>query len=67
MKKYRFFYHYYRQYNCMSVHYRGKCYRTKDVICKVETETKWNKRQPRLVERGWATSIDIQQDKIVIK
>ena len=34
-KKYRFFYHYYRQYKCMSVHFRGKCYKTDNVECNV--------------------------------
>lgn len=58
-RKYRFFYHYYKQYKEMSVHFRGKCYRTKNVVCKPPCETKWNKRQPNIVMQGWATKIEI--------
>lgn len=60
MRKYRFFYHYYRQYKCMSVHYRGECYKVADVICDVPTETKWNQRQPHLVIRGFASNLNIK-------
>jgi hypothetical protein len=68
-KKYRFFYHYYRQYNCMSVHFRGVCYRTKNVVCDSPTETKWNKKQPQLTLRGWAKEIIVKEkeDTIIIK
>lgn len=65
-KKYRFFYHYYRQYKCMSVHYRGKCYKTDNVICNVSSETKWNKTQPNLVIQGWASDIKIEENQIII-
>ena len=67
MKKYRFFYHYYKQYNEMSVHFRDKCYRTKNVICEVSSETHWNKTQPNLVMRGFATEIIEDNDKIIIR
>jgi len=68
-KKYRVFYHYYKQYGCMSVHFRGTCYRAKNIICDVPTETKWNKTQPHLVVRGWAEKIEINEseDSITIK
>lgn len=62
MRKYRIFYHYYRQYNCLSVHYRGKCHRVKDTVCNIPTETKWNKTQPNLVVRGWVKSLEIKGD-----
>ena len=65
-KKYRFFYHYYRQYKCMSVHYRGKCYKTDNVICNVSSETKWNKTQPNLVIQGWASDIKVENNQITI-
>lgn len=65
-KKYRFYYHYYRQYKCMSVHYRGKCYKTDNVICNTKTETKWNKTQPNLVIQGWASDIKIKDNKITM-
>ena len=67
MKKYRYFYHYYKQYKCMSVHFRGNCYRTQNVECTVPSETHWNKTQPNLIVRGFASGIDILKDKIVIK
>lgn len=59
-KKYRFFYHYYRQYNCLSIHFKGKCYRVEDIKCNVPTESKWNKRQPHLTMRGWAEEVKIE-------
>ena len=61
-KKYRFFYHYYKQYKCLSVHFREKCYRVDDVVCEVPTESKWNKTQPNLVMQGWAKSLDIENN-----
>ena len=68
-KNYRFFYHYYKQYKCMSVHFRGTCYRAKNIICESPTETKWNKTQPHLTVRGWAKEIEINEDTdtIIIK
>jgi hypothetical protein len=60
MKKYRFFYHYYRQYKCMSVHYRNKCYKVDNIVCNAKSETKWNNTQPQLTIRGYATSLEIQ-------
>lgn len=67
MKKYRYFYHYYRQYKCMSVHFKGKCYKTPNVVCNVASETHWNsKSQPNLVVRGFATNIVVEGDKIII-
>lgn len=51
----------------MSVHFRGKCYRTPNVDCQVPCETKWNKRQPYLVLQGWAHEITEEPTKITIK
>ena len=65
-KKYRFFYHYFRQKNCISVHFRNKCTQCKDVICYAETETKWNKTQPQLVIRGYASNIELIDNIIYI-
>jgi len=64
---YRVFYHYYKQKKRMSVHFRGKCYITKNVICMVSCETKWNLTQPNLVMRGWANKITEYQDCIIIE
>lgn len=66
MKKYRFYYHYYRQYNCMSVHFRRKCHRVKNVECKVDTETHWQDTAPTLIVRGWAENVEIDGDKAII-
>lgn len=65
-RKYRFFYHYYKQYNEMSVHFRGVCYRAKNVECFAKTETKWNKTQPNLIVRGFCSKIESTEDKIII-
>jgi hypothetical protein len=53
----------------MSVHFRGVCYRAKNVVCEASSETKWNKRQPHLTVRGWANEIVINEgeDTITIK
>ena len=66
MKRYRFFYHYRRCDKQMSVHFRGQCLPCKNVDCKVSCETHYNKRQPFLVMRGWATKIARKGDTIVI-
>jgi len=67
MKKYRFFFHYYKRYKCMSIHYKGACLRANDVICSVPIETKWNKTQPNLVMRGFAESVEIINNICYIK
>jgi hypothetical protein len=59
MKPTRFFYHYYKKYNCMSVHFKKQCIRVNDVRIEVPTETKWNKTQPNLVVRGFANEVEI--------
>lgn len=67
MKKYSFFYHYYKQKKMMSVHFRGTCHVTPNVVCEVPCETKWSKRQPNLVMKGKAKEIIIDIDKITIR
>lgn len=66
MKKYVFFYHYFKQKKMMSVHFRGSCYVTPNVVCMVPCETKWNKRQPNLVMKGKANQIIVENDRILI-
>ena len=61
VKRYRFFYHYYRQYKCLSLHFRGKCHKVSDIVCEVPCESKWSNRQPNLVMRGFATGIEIEK------
>lgn len=59
-KKYRFFYHYFRQKKCMSIHFKGVCTPVEHVICKASCETQWRKTQPYLVMRGFASSVEIK-------
>lgn len=51
----------------MSVHFNGQCHRVDNVECKVPVETKWNKRQPMLVMRGFAKEVIIEDGKAVIQ
>lgn len=67
MKKYRFFYHFYKQKGKMSVHFKNSCTVVDNVECRVPCETKWNKTQPRLVMRGFASSVNIADGKAVIE
>lgn len=66
MKKYRFFYHFYKQKGKMSVHFRNTCTVVDDIICKVECETKWKPTQPRLVMQGFATNVSFKNNKAII-
>lgn len=66
MKKYRFFYHYFKQKKRMSVHFRGKCTVVDDIICKMPCETKWKKTQPQLIMQGYAHEVAIVENKAYI-
>ena len=57
MKKYRFFYHFYKQKGKMSIHFRNTCSVVNDIQCQVPCETKWKKTQPRLVMQGFAKNV----------
>ncbi len=65
-KKYRVFYHYNKQHNKMSVHFRNRCYIVDNIGCFVDMFTKWNKTQPHLVMQGWAEKVIISSDKTAI-
>lgn len=68
MKNYKFFYHYRKQEDKMTVHFRGKCYSVKDVVCYVPTKTKWNsKRQPHLILEGYTSDVVIIKDVAYIQ
>lgn len=67
MKQYRFFFHYRKSTNEMTVHFKGKCIPAKNVECKVPVETKYSHVQPRLVLRGYCKEIVEQEDKIIIQ
>jgi hypothetical protein len=66
MKKYRFFYHYYKQKKKMSIHFRNSCTVVDDVVCKVPCETKWKPTQPNLVMQGFAKEVKIENNKAYI-
>ena len=51
----------------MSVHFDGKCFKVDNVDCKVPCETKWNKRQPNLVMRGFCNEVKINNGIAVIQ
>jgi hypothetical protein len=59
---YRFFYHYNKQAKCLTVHFKGACLPTDDLVCDVPTQSKHNKRQPRVVIQGWATGVTISEE-----
>jgi len=51
----------------MSIHFKDCCYKAKNVICEVPTETKWNDTQPNLIIRGFCKSVEIKGDIAYIK
>lgn len=53
----RFFFHYRKSDGKMTIHYKNQCIIVDEVNCKVPCETKRNKRQPRLVMRGFCKSV----------
>lgn len=67
MKKYRFFYHYFKGKKKMSIHFKNKCNIVDNIICEVPCETKWNKRQPYLVMRGFCSDVIIKNNIAIIK
>lgn len=67
MKKYRFWYHYNKANNKMTVHYRKTCYIVNNIECLAPTQSKWNRIQPRLVIQGFAKEVIIENDKAYIR
>jgi hypothetical protein len=65
-KTYRFFYHYFKQKHCMSVHFKKQCIPCQNIVCYADTESKWNKTQPQLVIQGFASRIEIKDGTIYI-
>lgn len=66
MKKYRFFYHYFKRKKKMSVHFKNSCMVVQNVICLVPCETKWRKTQPRIVMQGFASRVRFLKDTAII-
>ena len=65
-KSFRFFYHYYKQKNKMSIHFKKTCIVVDDIECNVPCETKWKKTQPNLVMQGFARDVIIKNNKAII-
>lgn len=62
MKKYRFFFHYFRQKDKWSVHFRNKCYIVDNFVCLAECEGKTNKRQPYRIAQGFASQVKVKNN-----
>ena len=65
-KKYRFFFHYRKQTEGMTLHFKGQCIPVYDIECRVKCETKRNKTQPNLVLRGFCKDVLIEDNKAII-
>lgn len=50
----------------MTVHFRGRCIPVQNIVCYCTTETKWKKKQPRLVMQGYAQEVKIVKDTAYI-
>ena len=64
--KYRFYYHWVRQTNKWSVHFKNKCVHAKHIKCNVPCESKINNAQPLRVMRGFAESVEFNNDILII-
>jgi hypothetical protein len=49
------------------VHFKGKCSVVDNIICFVPCETHYNKKQPFLVMRGFASAVIVGDNYAVIK
>ena len=66
MNKYRFFYHWRKVDDRMTVHFRDRCINVHGVTCQTECNEKRNKRQPRLVMQGFCKDVKIKNDRAYI-
>jgi hypothetical protein len=68
----RFFFHFnkpesLRQKKTLwSVHFKGTCHITEQIVCKVPCESKSNKHQPYAVMRGFASDLTVEPDRVII-
>ena len=65
-KKYRFFYHYNKHNKALTLHFRNICYVSKNILCNVSCESKWNKKQPMLTMQGFCSKITQKDDLIIV-
>ena len=63
VKYYRFFYHYNKQSDKMTIHFRNKCHQVDYILCNAACESKRNKRQPRIVMQGFTKDVKVVPDK----
>ncbi len=72
-KKYVVWFHYNKPYSRMhgddfwSVHFRGTCHIVKGIICNIPTFSKNNKKQPRVVMKGYATEVNVNDGIATIR
>ncbi len=59
--KRRFYFHYHKAKDMMTVHWNGQCHSVLHVVCYARTETKRRARQPRLVIQGFTTYISFEE------
>lgn len=67
MKTYRYFYHYNRQHDKWSVHFKGKCHIVDEFECLVPNEGHTQKQQPKRIVRGFAKEVIIDNNKAIIR
>jgi hypothetical protein len=65
-RKYRFFYHYNKHSDSMTVHFRNQCIPVGSIVCKTPCESKRNKTQPHLVMQGFAKEVRIENNTAYI-
>lgn len=65
-RKKRFFFHFRKQTGELTLHWKNQCISVKNIECNVPVETKWNNQQPKIVLRGFATEVQIIDNKAII-
>lgn len=72
MRKYVFWFHYNKPYSRehgvdkWSLHHRNTCYIVDKIVCNVPTFSKNNKKQPRVVMKGYASKVIIEDNTATI-
>ena len=63
MKKKRFFFHFRKSTGELTLHWNNQCIPVKNIVCQVPLETKWNTSQPKVVLRGFAQTVEIDNER----
>ena len=72
VKKYVVWFHYNKPYSIKhgvdmwTVHYRNSCHIVEQIICNIPTFSKNNKNQPRVVMKGYAKKVKIDENVAII-